>query len=152
MEFGVIEALENPQKKKVNNPDEISTIFENSRYYLNPNKRKYWEFMISGKETDELQSFTKKPLRNNHETLIQVAKDLNAMNHRVIWVDLTPHDMKKMGLVVVKVFVSGFQPLYVGNKRRLNLDRLDTVARWLGDTIEKNRLSSELNSAPHPLP
>ena len=152
MEFGVIEALENPQKKKVNNPDEISTIFENSRYYLNPNKRKYWEFMISGKETDELQSFTKKPLRNNHETLIQVAKDLNAMNHRVIWVDLTPHDMKKMGLVVVKVFVSGFQPLYVGNKRRLNLDRLDTVAWWLGDTIEKNRLSSELNSAPHPLP
>ena len=74
------------------------------------------------------------------------------MNHRVIWVDLTPHDMKKMGLVVVKVFVSGFQPLYVGNKRRLNLDRLDTVARWLGDTIEKTRLSSDLNSAPHPLP
>ena len=152
MEFGLIEALENPNKKKVNHPNEISTMYENSRYYLNPKRRKYWEFMISGKEAKGIPSFLKKPFRNNHDTLMHVVNHLHSLNHRVIWVDITPHDMKKMGLIVVKVFVTGFQPLYIGNKVRINLDRLNPVARWIGHNSNTTRLASESNSAPHPLP
>ncbi len=152
MEFALIEALENPKKKKVNNPNEISSIYQNSRYYLNPRRRKYWQFMISGKVTSQRRIFRKKTFKNNYEMLLQVVKHLHRMNHRVVWVDLTPSDMKKMGLVVVKVFVTGFQPLYIGNKLRLNLDRLNSSARSFGLDVKLTRAASELNLAPHPLP
>jgi ribosomal protein S12 methylthiotransferase accessory factor len=39
MEFALIEAMENPDKKEVEHPDKISEIFENFRYYLNPKRR-----------------------------------------------------------------------------------------------------------------
>jgi len=152
MEFALIEALENPKKKKVNHPEEISSIYQNSRYYLDPKRRKYWQFMISGKKTSHRHIITKKTIKNNYEMLMQIVKRLHKMNHRVIWVDITPNDMKKKGLIVVKVFVTGFQPLYIGNKTRLNMDRLNTSARRFGLDVKSTRASSELNPAPHPLP
>jgi hypothetical protein len=57
-----------------------------------------------------------------------------------------------MGLKAVKVFVTGFQPLYVGSKLRLNLDRLQEAAQYVSRDIKAKRTGSELNSAPHPLP
>ena len=152
MEFALIEALENPKKKKVNHPEEISSIYQNSRYYLDPKRRKYWQFMISGKKISHRRIITKKTIKNNYKILMQIVKHLHKMNHRVIWVDITPNDMKKMGLVVVKVFVTGFQPLYIGNKTRLNMDRLNTSARRFGIDVKSTRASTELNPAPHPLP
>ena len=152
MEFALIEALENPKKKKVNDPNEISSIYQNSRYYLNPSRRKYWYFMISGKKTSRLDILKRKTFKNNFDMLMQVVRHLHKMDHKVVWVDITPSDMKKRGLVVVKVFVTGFQPLYIGNKLRLNLDRLNAHARNFGLDVKSTRSASELNLAPHPLP
>jgi hypothetical protein len=84
--------------------------------------------------------------------LMQIVKHLHRTNHRVIWVDVTPNDIKKRGLSVVKVFVTGFQPLYIGNKIRLNLERLNSSATRFGLNVRPTRTASELNSAPHPLP
>jgi len=152
MEFMLIEALENPNKKKITRPDEISTMYEHPLYYLNPKMRKYWEFMISAKQTSELPMLAKSSFKDNYSMLMQVVKLLDSMNHRVIWVDITPSDINRMGLKAVKVFVTGFQPLYVGNKFRLNLERIHSSAERLGYNIKATMVRSELNSAPHPLP
>ena len=83
---------------------------------------------------------------------MQIVRHLHKIDHKVVWVDITPSDMKKLGLVVVKVFVTGFQPLYIGNKLRLNLDRLNSHAKNFGLNVKSTRAASELNLAPHPLP
>jgi hypothetical protein len=73
------------------------------------------------------------------------------MGHRVVWVDITPTDIRKIGLSAVKVFVTGFQPMYVGNKLRLNLGRLHESAEYVCNNNMATRDSTELNYAPHPL-
>jgi ribosomal protein S12 methylthiotransferase accessory factor len=152
MEFMLNEILEHPNKKKISHSSQISTMYEHPLYYMNPKMRKYWEFMISGKKTSKITTLLKRSSQDNHSTLRQIVKLLHGMKHRVIWVDITPSDLNRMGLKAVKVFVTGFQPLYVGNKLRLNLERLEEAAQYVSRDIKAKRAGSELNSAPHPLP
>lgn len=152
MEFMLTEMLEHPNKKKINRPDQISTMYEHPLYYLNPNKRKYWEFMIRGTKINTAQKLAKRPFKNNYSVLMHIVRHLQGMNHNVIAVNITPPDMGKMGVRAVKVFVTGFQPLYVGNRLRLNLERLRTTARRLNHRTRASISGSEINLAPHPLP
>lgn len=152
MELGLFEALQNPNKEKINDPSKIHSIYENSRYYLYPNTRNSWEFMLCSKKMSKMDFLSPRILMDNYANLMQIVKRLKSMNHSVVWVDITPIDMKKIGLRTVKVFVTGFQPMYVGNKIRLNLERLQSSARKQGYNIKQTDYLSQLNSAPHPLP
>lgn len=151
MEFMLTEMMKHPNKKKINRPNQISTMFEHPLYYLNPNKRKYWEFMIHGAKKSTLQKLAKISFKSNYDELMYIVRHLHGMNHRVLAVDITPFDIGKMGVKAVKVFVTGFQPLYVGNRLRLNLVRLRTSAHKMNYHAIANS-SSEINLAPHPLP
>ena len=151
MEFALIEAMENPDKKEVEHPDRISAMYENSRYYLNPKTPKHWKFMISSHKMTKLNNTKRQNSKDNFTLLMDIVNQLQKMNHRVIWVDITPADIKKIGLTVVKVFVTGFQPLYVGNKLRLNSERLLSSAKRQGRNTRVLNIA-ELNLAPHPLP
>jgi ribosomal protein S12 methylthiotransferase accessory factor len=151
MEFMITEILEHPDKEKVTSPEDISSMYKHPLYYLNPKMRKYWEFMISSKKTSKLPRFDKRP-KDDNETLMKIVKLLHSMNHRVIYVDITSSELSRMGVKAVKVFVTDFQPLYVGTRRRLNLRRLNEAAKYVTSNIKATRLNSELNSAPHPLP
>jgi hypothetical protein len=108
--------------------------------------------MISSKQTSKLSPLVKRASKDNYSMLIQLVRKLHTMNHRVIWVDITPSDINRIGLKAVKVFVTGFQPLYLGNKSRVNLERLRRSAEHVNRNIKATRIGSELNSAPHPLP
>jgi hypothetical protein len=152
MEFMISEMMEHPDKKKITRPDEITTMYEHPLYYLNPKMRKYWKFMISAKQTSKNLTIPKGFSRDNYSTLRQLVKLLHKMKHRVICVDITPSDLDRLGFKAVKVFVTGFQPLYVGNELRLNLKRLNEAAQYVNRDIKAKRTGSELNSAPHPLP
>ncbi len=151
MEFMLSEMLEHPNKKKINRPNQISSMYEHPLYYLNPKMRKYWDFMISSKETTDFPRVSKSP-KQGYATLMQIVRLLHSMNHRVIYVDITSPELKKMGLVAVKVLVTGFQPLYVGTKLRLNIQRLHEAAEYVSRNIKATRMHPGLNPAPHPLP
>jgi hypothetical protein len=73
------------------------------------------------------------------------------MNHNVIYCDITPVDMRNIGLSAVKVFVTGLQPLYFGNDPRLSLQRLMAVPVRLGYRSKPSSVF-EMNPLPHPLP
>ena len=152
MEFMLSEMLEHPNKKKITHPHQITTMYEHPLYYLNPKMRKYWKFMISGKQTSKLPALRTNFSKDNHIRLTQIVKLLHNNKHRVVCVDLTPSDLKRRGLKSVKVFVTGFQPLYVGTELRLNLERLNSSAERIGRKYKADRNVSELNLAPHPLP
>ena len=151
MEFMLTEILEHPRKEVISRPHQISTMFEHPLYYLNPDKRKYWEFMIEGAKKSTVQKLAKRSFKSNYSELMYIVRNLHRMNHRVIAVNITPSDISKMGIRAVKVFVTGFQPMYIGNRFRLNLERLHTSARRLSYNTKANSVS-EINLAPHPLP
>jgi ribosomal protein S12 methylthiotransferase accessory factor len=151
MEFGLISTLEDPEERNILDPNKISSPFENAIYYLNPKMRKHWEFMISSKHTSKPPRLAGRFSKDNHVLLMRMVTHLQTMGHRVVWVDITPTDIRKIGLSAVKVFVTGFQPMYVGNKLRLNLGRLHESAEYVCNNNMATRDSTELNYAPHPL-
>jgi hypothetical protein len=53
--------------------------------------------------------------------------------------------MNRISLKVVKVFVTGFQALYFGNKVRLNLHRLRRSPEFVNRNSKPTRVGSELN-------
>jgi ribosomal protein S12 methylthiotransferase accessory factor len=152
MEFGLINVLEDPEKRKIIHPDKISASYEHPLVYLNPKMRKHWDFMIRGKQKSVLPRLVRRSFKNNYlGLLMRIVRSLHSMNHRPIYVDITPPDISRLGLYSVKVFVTGFQPLYFRDNTRLSLERLLTVPRYLGYS-RRVEMASELNHAPHPLP
>ncbi|HEY4482413.1 MAG TPA: TOMM precursor leader peptide-binding protein [Candidatus Brocadiaceae bacterium] len=151
METGIIHNLEDVPEKEILDPDQITSIHENAKYYRNPKMREYWEFMISSKQTSKLSRYAGRAFRDHNVLLMQIVKQLHTSGHRVVYVDITPSDIRNLGLRAVKVFVTGFQPMYVGNKLRLNLDRLHESAEYVRKNIGIKVVGTELNSAPHPL-
>ena len=151
MEFALIQSLEVPHQN-VTNPNDISHIHENPIFYRNPSRRKNWDFMLSSKIMNRFPKFDNKLFKDNKTALNRLVKLLHKLNHRVVWVDTAPLDIKSKGLTAVKVFVTGFQPLYVGNKVRLNAERLFNVPVKLGYRSQSQKYKSSLNFDPHPLP
>jgi ribosomal protein S12 methylthiotransferase accessory factor len=151
MEFMLSEILANPEKEKITRAEEISSMYKHPLFYLNPKMRKYWEFVIASTKTSDLPKYVDRT-KADHDTLTQIVQNLHNMNRKVVYVDMTSSELSRMGLTAVKVFVTDFQPLYVGTRRRVNLRRLEEAARYVKKNIKAARFSSELNSAPHPLP
>jgi ribosomal protein S12 methylthiotransferase accessory factor YcaO len=175
MELMLREFLENPIKKVT--MKEIVTPTDHGIFYFNPENRKYWEFMISTeKDNKENNSFidiitTRKnhfdeniniiediddPNNNQKQQPIllkKIVKHLNHLNHRVFFVNITPTDIRKIGLSVVKVFVTGLQPMYFSvNQERLNLQRLDKISSYFKkETTKISYHDQKLHLAPHPL-
>jgi ribosomal protein S12 methylthiotransferase accessory factor len=150
MEFGLIVSLESP-REKINNPNQISSPHENALFYENPAERNHWQFMLSSKKKMRLPRSINRRSSDHYNTLMRIVGILHAINHRVICVDITPSDIRRIGLRSVKVFVTGFQPFYVGTKIRLNSNRLyESAVRFGGKRTYMGK--SELNYALHPLP
>jgi ribosomal protein S12 methylthiotransferase accessory factor len=120
--------------------------------YLNPENRAYWDFMISSDRSTVLPRLARNKVEDTYGLLMRIVRLLSKMNHKVIRVDITPPDMRELGLNVVKVLVTGFQPLYFKSNTRLSLDRLNTVPSHLGFNTKAGAYRRPLNVAPHPLP
>jgi thiazole/oxazole-forming peptide maturase SagD family component len=152
MEFQLLIYLQNPPERKIIHPNQISTSFEHPMFYLNPENRMYWDFMIRGKRRSILSPLSRRRTENKYTVLVRIVRLLNKLNHRAICVDITPPDIRNLGLNVVKILVTDFQPLYFKNNARLSFQRLHTVPVSLGYRKNATLHESELNSAPHPLP
>ena len=149
MELILVDTLENPDREKIVKPEEITSMYKHTLFYFNPEMRKHWEFMIASKRKNALRPLDESSLKDNKTLLMWIVKRLNAFNYRTVWVDITSPDIYKLGLKVVKVLVTGLQPLYMGLGIRLNTQRLADAPPRLG---YKASNLSQLNSAPHPLP
>jgi hypothetical protein len=108
--------------------------------------------MISSDRSSVLPRLASNKVKDTYGLLMRIVRLLNEMNHRVIHVNITPPDMKGLGLNVVKVLVTGFQPLYFRSNARLGLERLNTVPSHLGFSTKAGANRKPYNMAPHPLP
>jgi ribosomal protein S12 methylthiotransferase accessory factor len=149
MELILVDTLENPDRERIVKPEEITSMYKHTLFYFNPEMRKHWEFMIASKRKNALRSPDESSFKDNKTLLMWIVRRLNSLNYRTVWVDITSPDIYKLGLRVVKVLVTGLQPLYMGLGVRLNTQRLADAPPRLG---YKALHLSQLNSAPHPLP
>lgn len=140
--------VENPTEKRITGMNKIQHSYEHAMYYLSPGRRKHWDFMIKSREKSNIYEL-KQTVRSNYGILMGIVKRLQASGHRVIWVDITPPDIQRLGIKVVKVYVTGFQQLYFGNENRLNLERLSKVPVRHG--YSKKKEIDLINTEPHPL-
>jgi ribosomal protein S12 methylthiotransferase accessory factor len=152
MEFQLINYLQEPPKRKILSANQISASYEHPVFYLNPKMRKYWDFMIKSKKKSILPRRGYSLNEGKKESLMRIVRLLNNKNHRTIFVDVTPSDIRNLGLKVVKVLVTGLQPLYFRDRIRPNFERLCSVPSSLGYKTKRVERISQLNSAPHPLP
>jgi hypothetical protein len=158
MELLLRDFLERPIKKKIA-IRRISSPIDHGIFYFNPKMRKYWDFMINGKKNSNFSLDHGNDIINygdnvkdGYTLLSEIVKSLHERNHRVFYVDITPADIRRLGIVVVKVFVTGLQPMYFGtNYERLNLQRLYGVPITLAYHKRNPHSFPVLNLAPHPL-
>ena len=140
--------VENPMEKRITGMNKIQHSYEHAMYYLSPGRRKHWDFMISSKKKSKIFEL-KQAVRSNFGILMGIVKRLQTLDHKVIWVDITPTDIHRLGIKVVKVYVTGFQQLYFGNENRLNFERLSKVPVQFVNSKKKETYL--INTAPHPL-
>ena len=149
MEILLVSVLEYPNRRKVE-PGYISTPYDHCLFYLNPDMRKYWEFVISSEKRSLLPYKTGKGTTDDYGLLMQIVRSLHNLNHRPIYVDITPSDIRRLGIHVVKTFITGFQPMYFKEDYARYSQRLNTIPERLGYG-RASRTSWKLNIAPHPL-
>jgi len=148
LELLLFHYVENPIEKRITGMNKISQSYDHATYYLSPGRRRHWEFMISSRRKSRFPRL-EKPVQNNYKLVMRIVNHLQSLGHKVIWVNITPPDIDRLGIKVVKVFVTGFQPLYFGNENRLSLERLHKVPKLLGYSNKKE--TNLLNPALHPL-
>ena len=93
--------------------------------------------------------------KSNRGTAAELAQALSllaAMELEALAVDYTPPDLSRLGLVLIKVFVPGLQPMHFGEGfRRLGGDRLFELPARIRRA--SSRLTADsLNTLPHPFP
>jgi ribosomal protein S12 methylthiotransferase accessory factor len=152
VELLLMNFLEFRQRRKVTR-EYIATPFDHCIYYADPKMCKYWDFMIRSKTMSSLsigREIIGTETKDNYILLMKLVKTLHDMNHRVIYVDITPPDIRRLGLKAVKVLITGFQPIFFKEGYARYSQRLLTVPSRLGYNKRSYDIS-KLNLAPHPV-
>jgi ribosomal protein S12 methylthiotransferase accessory factor len=90
-------------------------------------------------------------LEDNSERLNRLVEELKSKNSDLIYYNLTPPEMEKLGLHTVRVIIPDMQPIHFGHENiRLGGKRLYELPYRLG-LKSKIATPSELNENPHPL-
>lgn len=95
--------------------------------------REGYDFLFDSYGFEEVQrenNFNEGSIEQQLDNLIKILK---TRGYQVYIVDITPKDLKSLGLFVVKAFIPGFVPLFVGKSRTFNCARLPETAitnRW----------------------
>jgi ribosomal protein S12 methylthiotransferase accessory factor len=80
-----------------------------------------------------------------------LTEHLAGLGHELIYFDLTPHDMRRLGLYTARAIIPDFQPIDFGyHQLRLGGERLHQLPYKLGRR-EKPASPGTLNPDPHPI-
>ena len=153
MEISLIDVLACYPERRTIRKEKIRNPLDHMTFYLDPGMYKHWKFLMKSTMTSVFQRASHELPDGTEGLLLQIARSLKETNHRVIYVDITPPDVRRLGLHVVKVFITDFQPMFFGlTHLRLNLRRLYDLPAKLGFNKERLATISGLNLTPHPLP
>lgn len=138
----------------VADPSEVSTLQDHDLLYASPAMLHAWSFLEGGSagHFDWHRDAQGEPFpETSLGRLDRLASYFASVGQDVLYVDLTPPDMRALGISTTRVLIPGFQPIDFGSTElRLGGSRLFELPHRLG--FAKAILSpDDLNDLPHPL-
>ena len=123
---------------------DVVQFMDHVRYYIGPNKTKKLAFMFDSEEQSDL-------LNNEtweNESTTNLINNLDKRGYKTYLVDITPCDIRELGISVVRAVIPGLQPIYAGyGNLHKDCRRLDKFMNWKGLTE-----GWCLNDILHPFP
>lgn len=128
----------------------LKTFDDHALLYANPQMKRRISFILNTPHNKE--NITPHDLEEDFDYK-EVSQKLMVMiaenGCQVVTVDLTPHEIKNMGLYVIKALIPGFIDLGFNGYNCLGTKRIFEITQKLG-LKKKNRI--KLNTFPHPFP
>jgi ribosomal protein S12 methylthiotransferase accessory factor len=132
----------------VADPHLVATLDDHDLLYASRKALGAFDFLLERPvEPFEWQACNAAPIDKLH----QLVEHCRAQGWDLIYANLTPPDMQRLGLYTARAILPGFQPIHFGWKEpRLAGDRLYDLPRRLGLTANRTT-PALLNDDPHPL-
>ncbi|MGC8567479.1 MAG: YcaO-like family protein [Caldisphaera sp.] len=131
------------------NPNDIVDHLERALFWLKDGSIKDLEFFWNGGVIDYKHKYEKN-INTYRDKLKVIIKYLLAKGYDIIVKDMTPSDIKSLGVTVVKVIVPELQPLHLFEKYKClggeRLYELPIKMKW----TKTRKNEEDLNSIPHP--
>lgn len=128
----------------------LKNFDDHALLYANPQMNRRLSFILNAPHSKENiishdleEDFDYKEV--SHKLMDRIAEN----GYQVVTVDLTPHEVKNMGLHVIKALIPGFIDLGFNGYNCLGTKRIIEIPQKLGFD-KKNRI--KLNTFPHPFP
>lgn len=127
--------------------DEVKTFEDHTRYYMDPERFPNLEFLVSG-PAEWTPAPGVVPTGTAEGDLRRLCELLRESGLRTILVDVTPDDVRELGMVIVRAIVPGLHPLSCGpGREHFDRRRLEQFSAKRGQ-----ELPSTLNQDLHPFP
>jgi ribosomal protein S12 methylthiotransferase accessory factor len=131
--------------------DDVVTLEDHAAFAAQPERRPEFAFLWSSGRHISLADRSHPADGDAAAQLDHCVAALATAGLRAIAVDLTLPDIRECGLVVVRVFVPGLQPMHFGaGAERRGGTRLFELPMTLG-LADRPRSEADLNPCPHPL-
>jgi ribosomal protein S12 methylthiotransferase accessory factor len=131
--------------------EDIKTLHDHSEWLMRPERRSELAFLLEHGRRQALADLPNRSTGNTAGDLEIVVNGMLKVGSRVAFADLTTADVRPYGIVVVRAFATGLQPMHFGHgEDRLGGRRLFELPRTLGYTAEVAG-ERDLNPCPHPL-
>ena len=130
----------------VDDPTLVKELDDHDLLYAHPKALSKLDFLWDTAVTQSSWSSQAKT-----HNLAWLAERLAARKHELIYYNLTPHDMKRLGLFTARAIIPGFQPIDFGYyELRQGGERLHRLPFDLG-LRDSPAAPGTLNSDPHPI-
>jgi ribosomal protein S12 methylthiotransferase accessory factor len=100
------------------NSEDARDQADHLRYWHDPGNTQRADFLFRSRERIDFQSLPNLSSRTAEATQHELTKTLSAAGYSALIADLTPPDLRDLGLATVRVVVPGLQPIFIGNDRQ----------------------------------
>ncbi len=133
--------------------DQLSSIEDHVLWASRSDRLKHVNFVFDSSIQHNIEDISNEATEDIHQNIRICVDKLAEIGLEVIVVDITPSDIREVGLHVVRVIIPGAQPLYFGS----GLERI--ASRTLNDNfLQKDGVAQlrkkrpQINFTPHPFP
>lgn len=131
--------------------DAVRSVDDHMLFHLMPEQAAEFDFLTATGAECELGDLPRPDCQTDDHALDLLVASVTRCGARIAFTDITPPDIAALGPRVVRVFITGFQPIHFGaGQARLGGARLFTAPVDWG--LRSAPLSeADLNPCPHPL-
>lgn len=142
--------LEESPSDRLKNYEDVLTPEDHRAFLSNPERIGEFDFLLRTGPRKKIEDLPHLSKGSVHEDLSACVSALSEHGYRVVYAELTTPDVIDYGLRVVRVLITGLQPMHFGyGEERLGGSRLFEVPQQMGLAVGPNA-GNHPNRCPHP--